>query len=458
MQAFDDELEELNDPSSEEDSESRNGGQDAKTVDATTAQSADTSRDSESMIVAIELGNRENLEVRANEVMKRNDEQMIVAIHLNNPQELRVKEAEAKQDEPNSLGTWSQEQPSEGTVPQATSGLLRLAKCAKDTTANVCEAAPSGQLASKGQETEQKMEVETKELPAPMTGDCDISQTAGGEPNTAGASEEGAPIPPLSPCTAPEMPSECPPPVSQDKTSREDALKPAGSPKDVSPGPAATATVTPSTSIDVPPCLPLCDAPVDSGCPPLATVADDTQLGDATRLTTPHSSTTDAQRAAGVEPGSDRPLLAEHLAPREACDGTSNTLDGGGEVVGHGEEVSLGGAEGQIDVDVVVYAEEDEFSMFSTEADELQKFSAHGKYRVPASSSGSSSHGQVASSRDRKNGDNSQADVVPELGQARKRDIAVEVGGCGWFLGDILITAFILSGFAAVCRKVILLL
>ncbi|KAL5467488.1 hypothetical protein EMCRGX_G031717 [Ephydatia muelleri] len=396
--AFDEE--ELNDPSSEEDSESHNGGQEAKTVDTTTAQSAETSRDSESMIVAIELGNRENLEVRTNEVVKKNDEQMIVAIHLNNPQELRVKEAEAKQDEPNSLGAWSQEQISEGTVTQDTSSLLRLAKCAKDTTANVCEAEPSGQLASKGQETEQKMEVETAEVLAPMAGDGHISQAGGGpvQCNSAVAPEGSAPNS-SSPSTAgaPEVPSECPPPAPQNATLREGAVKTV-----VAPSPTTT--------------------PVDSSLPS-ATIAN-VQL-EETALPTAHRGTYNAPRATDVPPSSGLPLVADP-ALHAACGGAGGELDGvGGGEVGH-EEVSQGGAEGQIDVDVVVYAEEDEFSMFSTEADELQKFSTRGKNNAPVSSSRSSSHVQVASSRDRKIGDNSQADVVPELGQARKRDVVLE--------------------------------
>ena len=415
MQAFDEE--ELNDPSSEEDSESHNGGQEAKTVDTTTAQSAETSRDSESMIVAIELGNRENLEVRTNEVVKKNDEQMIVAIHLNNPQELRVKEAEAKQDEPNSLGAWSQEQISEGTVTQDTSSLLRLTKCAKDTTANVCEAEPSGQLASKGQETEQKMEVETAEVLAPMAGDGHISQAGGGpvQYNSAVAPEGSAPNSSSSPSTAgaPEVPSECPPPAPQNATLREGAVKTV-----VAPGPTT--------------------APVDSS-PPSATIAN-VQL-EETALPTAHRGTYNAPRAADVPPSSDLPLVADP-ALHAACGGAGGELDGvGGGEVGH-EEVSQGGAEGQIDVDVVVYAEEDEFSMFSTEADELRKFSTRGKNNAPVSSSRSSSHVQVASSRDRKIGDNSQADVVPELGQARKRDVVLEVGGADT---PVTLTALYLS-------------
>ena len=411
LQAFDEE--ELNDPSSEEDSNSPKDGKGAATVDATTVQSGETRRDSESMIVAIELGNRENLEVRTNEVVKKNDEQMIVAIHLNNPQALRVKEdaAEAKQDEPNSLGAWSQEQPSEGAVTQPPSGLLCLTKCAKDTTtANICEAEPSGQLASKGHEVEHRMEVEDT-APVPSEGgqvQCSVGVLEGGTldsssvQSTAGAHE----APPVcllllnkSPqgvtSIVPELPTEAP---------------------------NVSATAMASSDVDIPPSTssPSLDASIASGPCSLSGTSKHSWVQDKTL---PGSGASVPQEAdAQQQPTADLPVVVDSAL--HARNDTSEPLDGVGREVGH-EEVSQGGAEGQIDVDVVVYAEEDEFSMFSTEADEIQKFSARGKSSVAASTRGSS-HDQVASSRDRKNGENPQPGVVTELAQVKKTS---EVGG-----------------------------
>ena len=417
MQAFDEE--ELNDPSSDEDSGSQKDGQGARAVSGATAQNDETRRDSEPMIVAIELGNRDNLEVRTNEVLKKNDEQMIVAIHLNNPQELRVKEDdEAKQDEPNSLGAWSQEQPSDSAVAQPPSGLLCLTKCAKDTTANVCEAEPSGQLASKGQETErveddaeQAPTVSNSRLVPPTEGGHDQCAVALVEGSDANLPSKQSPVKALSPdgppgCSLPAttgLPTEWAPPHHT---------------------PSVTAT-SPSAPMDTLPCTSALPPPQNA--PEATTGRDQPQVPEA--LATARDKHEQQGTSAHQLADEGLPhLVADTAPPHTSCKDTSGVLKGVGREVGH-EEVSQGGTEGQIDVDVVVYAEEDEFSMFSTEADELQKFSARGKNSVPAASSRSSSHDQVASSRDRKNGESAQPDIVTELVQVRKRDAVVEVGG-----------------------------
>lgn len=413
--AFDEE--ELNDPSSEEDSESQNDGQGANTVAATTALAADPRRDSESMIVAIELGNRDSLEVRSNEVGKKSDEQMIVAIHLNNPQELRVKEtpAEPKQDEPNSLGTWIQEQVPEGTVPRG-------------ATASACEVEPSGQSASKVQETERKVELE----PARGTESDHVNHTEGGsnlQCNATGTREGG--------------PHDSLPSLSTSHASREETSAPVHSEHTLHAETpiervSELADLPTTVHLDLPTTVPAPNTRVTTeaqssssheNAPPLTSMHLQTQDKTLPSTGSGDSSMSQTVVAEQEKTRTGPPLVADPTSPRVARKDASNTLNRVGREVGQ-DEVSQGGAEGQIDMDVVVYAEEDEFSMFSSEADELRKFSARGKNNVPiatTTSSRSSSHDQVASSRDRKIGENPQPDAsAAELGQTRKRDVTLE--------------------------------